>query len=322
MEFRRLGKTDLSVSRIGFGAASLGNVFFAIDPAEGVRAVHLAIDEGINFFDVAPYYGKTLAEERLGKALAGKREKVILATKCGRYDVDDFDFSAKAVRAGLEASLVRLGTEYVDLLQVHDVEFGEYSQIVNETLPELRRLQTEGKIRYVGITGYPLGMLVKILTDVPVDSVLTYCRYNLMITDMDDLLTPAAQEHGVGLINASALNMGILTARGASDWHPAPDGLRAVGQRAVRYAEERGMRLSNQALRFCLDHPYVSSTLVGMSTRDHVRDNLEALGDKSDCEFQKELRRIVGEFFDYIWPSGRSENCDTPRTAEAFLGKQ
>lgn len=321
MEFRRLGKTELMVSRIGFGAASLGDVFFAIDPAEGIRAVHMAIDEGINFFDVSPYYGKTLAEERLGLALAGRRDEVILATKCGRFDVDEFDFSAKAVRAGLEASLTRLGTECVDLLQVHDVEFGEYAQIVDETLPELRRLQSEGKIRYVGITGYPLGMLARILTASPVDSVLTYCRYNLMITDMDDLLTPVAQQHGVGLINASALNMGILTARGASDWHPAPDGLRAAGQRAVRYAEERGVRLSNQALRFCFDHPYVSSTLVGMSTTEHVRANMEALRDTSDREFQEELRRLFREFFNFVWPSGKPENCDTSRTAEPCLEK-
>jgi L-galactose dehydrogenase len=322
VEFRRLGKTELTLSRIGFGAASLGDVYFVIDPAEGLRAVHMAIDEGINFFDVAPYYGKTLAEERLGKALAGKRENVVLATKCGRYDVTDFDFSASTVRAGLEASLTRLGTEYVDLLQVHDVEFGDYAQIVHETLPELARLKAEGKIRYIGITGYPLGMLARILKEGPVDSVLTYCRYNLMITDMDDLLTPVAQQNGVGLINASALNMGILTARGASDWHPAPEGLRAVGQHAVKYAEQRGVRLSNQALRFCFDHPYVSSTLVGMSTRKHVRENLEALADTSDLEFQKELRRIFGEYFNYVWPSGRPENCDAQCTVETFLEKQ
>jgi len=139
---------------------------------------------------------------------------------------------------------------------------------------------------------------------------------------MDDLLTPVAQQNGVGLINASALNMGILTARGASDWHPAPEGLRAVGQHAVKYAEQRGVRLSNQALRFCFDHPYVSSTLVGMSTRKHVRENLEALADTSDLEFQKELRRIFGEYFNYVWPSGRPENCDAQCTVETFLEKQ
>jgi len=319
VEFKRLGKTELMVSQMGFGAASLGDVFFAIDPAEGVRAVHMAIETGINFFDVSPYYGKGLAEERLGKALEGKRDRVVLTTKCGRYGVDEFDYSARVVRTGLEDSLTRLGTEYVDLLQVHDVEFGDFAQIIDETLPEVRRLQAEGKIRYVGITGYPLGMLARILRTSPVDSVLTYCRYNLMITDMDDVLTPVARENGVGLINASGLNMGILTARGAAEWHPAPVGLRAAGQRAVQFARERGVSLTNQALRFCFDHPYVSSTLVGMSTREHVRANLEALQELSDPAFQKELRQLFGEFLNYVWPSGRQENWDESRSAETRL---
>jgi L-galactose dehydrogenase len=307
------------VSQLGFGAASLGDVFHAIDPAEGVRAVHMAIEAGINLFDVSPYYGKTLAEERLGRALAGKRDRVVLATKCGRYGVDEFDYSARAVSTGLEASLTRLGTEYVDLLQVHDVEFSDFAQIIDETLPELRRLQAEGKIRYVGITGYPLGMLTRILRTSSVDSVLTYCRYNMMITDMDDVLTPVARQSGVGLINASALNMGILTERGAPDWHPAPAGLRAAGQRAVQFAKERGVSLSNQALRFCFDHTYVSSTLVGMSTREHVRANLGALQELSDPAFQREVRQLFGEFLNYVWPSGKQENCDVSRSAETRL---
>jgi L-galactose dehydrogenase len=319
VELRRLGKTSLMVSQLGFGAASLGDVFHAIDPAEGVRAVHMAIEAGINLFDVSPYYGKTLAEERLGRALAGKRDRVVLATKCGRYGVDEFDYSARAVSTGLEASLTRLGTEYVDLLQVHDVEFSDFAQIIDETLPELRRLQAEGKIRYVGITGYPLGMLTRILRTSSVDSVLTYCRYNMMITDMDDVLTPVARQSGVGLINASALNMGILTERGAPDWHPAPAGLRAAGQRAVQFAKERGVSLSNQALRFCFDHTYVSSTLVGMSTREHVRANLGALQELSDPAFQREVRQLFGEFLNYVWPSGKQENCDVSRSAETRL---
>src|SRR5215472_5119827 len=139
MQYRTLGHTQIKVSIAGFGASPLGNVFGPIDPTEGARAVHLAIDEGINFFDVSPYYGLTLAEERLGQALAGKRDQVIVATKCGRYGVDQFDFSAARVRLSVEESLRRLCTDQIDLFQAHDVEFGNVQQIVSETIPTMRR---------------------------------------------------------------------------------------------------------------------------------------------------------------------------------------
>src|SRR5271163_3149024 len=99
MEYTMLGRTSLRVSKLGFGGSPLGNEFGAADPAEGERAVHCAIDLGINYFDVAPYYGRTLAETRLGAALAGRRDQVVLATKCGRYDVASFDFSARRINA-------------------------------------------------------------------------------------------------------------------------------------------------------------------------------------------------------------------------------
>ena len=137
MEYRKLGRTELKVSLIGFGTATLGDLYGAADPAEATRAVHLAIDHGINFFDSSPYYGKTLSENRLGEALSGKRDKVILATKTGRYGLDEFDFSAKRTLASIDESLRRLKTDYLDLFQAHDVEFGDFSQIVSETLPAL-----------------------------------------------------------------------------------------------------------------------------------------------------------------------------------------
>src|SRR6185312_9267055 len=161
-------------------------------PAEGMRAVHLAVDQGINFFDVSPYYGLTLAEERLGRALEGRRKGVILSTKCGRYGDTLFDFSAERIRQSVDESLRRLRTDYVDLLQAHDVEFGEVEQIIHETIPEMRRLQQQGKARYIGITGYPLGTLIRIAEAVPVDSIISYCRYNLLIDDMDASLMPVA----------------------------------------------------------------------------------------------------------------------------------
>jgi L-galactose dehydrogenase len=293
MEYRKLGKTGFEVSRVGFGASPLGDVFGPTDPAEGRRAVHLAIDRGVNFFDVSPYYGLTLAEERLGQALAGKRERIVLATKCGRYGTDEFDFSAARITLSLEASLKRLRTDHIDLLQAHDVEFGDVRQIIEETIPAMRRLQEQG-----------------IAAEVPVDTILSYCRYNLMVTDMDDVLLPVAKRLGIGLINASPLLMGVLTGEGAPPWHPASAELQRTGRTIARLCAERGVDVSALALGFCLDHPYVTTTLVGMSNQHHVEMNLNGLHAVTDQKLVAEVRTLVGPLFNHSWPSGRPENHD------------
>jgi L-galactose dehydrogenase len=308
MEYRKLGGTDLQISLLGFGAAPLGNVYGDIDRTEGKRAVHLAIEKGINFFDVSPYYGLTLAEERLGESLGGHRHKVVLATKCGRYGLDQFDFSAKRVTASMEESLKRLQTDYIDLFLAHDVEFGDAQQIIEETVPALRKLQRQGKARFIGITGFPLGTLAKIAEAIPVDAILSYCRYNLMVSDMDDVLTPVAKKRGIGLINASPLHMGVLTNQGPPEWHPAPAAVRDAGKKVAALCRKRGLDVSPVALRFCLDHPYVSSTLVGMATPQQVESNLHALKIIADPNLIREIPALLGPVHNIIWPSGRAEN--------------
>jgi L-galactose dehydrogenase len=310
MEYRQLGGTDLTVSIIGFGASPLGNVFGKIDASGVKRTVHLAIDCGVNFFDVFPYYGITLAEKRLGTALNGKRHQVVLATKCGRYGLDQFDFSAKRVFSSVEESLRRLKTDYVDLLQVHDIEFGDLQQIIEETVPALRRIQEQGKARFVGITGYPLKALCRVAEAVPVDTILTYCRYNLMVTDMEDILMPLAKARGIGVINASSLHMGVLTEDGAPDWHPAPEPVREAGRRAAALCRERGTDIASVAVRFSLDNPDIASTLVGMSSSTHVQSNLNLLRAANDPELVAELRTILAPVLNYVWPSGKPENHD------------
>jgi L-galactose dehydrogenase len=308
MEYRKLGQTDLNLSLVGFGSATLGGVFGNLDPADGIRAVHLAVDSGINFFDTSPYYGITLSETRLGEALAGRRERVVLATKCGRYGVDQFDFSAKRVTASIDESLRRLQTDYIDLFQVHDVEFGDVEQILHETLPALRQLQQQGKARYIGITGYPPKLLRRMAEATPVDSILTYCHYNLINTDMDGVLAGFAKEHGIGLINASGLCMGLLTEHGPPDWHPAPQEVRNAGKKAAEFCRAHGADLPKLALRFCLDHPFVSTTLIGMSSTREVETSLELLRSTTDKELLAQVEAILAPVFNYVWPSGRPEN--------------
>lgn len=310
MKYRRLGQTDLQVSVLGFGASPLGDVFGRVDAAEGARAVHLAIAEGIHFFDVSPYYGLTLAEERLGQALLGRRDKVVLATKCGRYGAAEFDFSARRVRSSMEESLRRLRTDYVDLFQAHDVEFGDVEQIVHETIPAMRRMQEEGKARYIGISGYPLKVLMRIAESVPVDTILSYCHYNLLNDTMASVLAPFAQKSGIGLINASPLHMGVLTGNGAPQWHPAPPEVHRAVEKARSFCREHNISLPELALQFSLDCTHVASTLVGMSTEEEVRQNLRALEKPADTELLRQIKAILAPVANLEWPSGRAENHD------------
>ena len=308
MDYRHLGNTGLEVSTIGFGAAPLGDVYGRVDVSETTAAVHEAIDSGITLFDVSPYYGLTLAESRLGEALVGYRDKVVLATKCGRYGANEFDFSAASVTKSCEDSLQRLKTDRLDILQAHDVEFGPIDQVVNETIPALRSLQKQGKVRVIGITGLSLKNLAEIAKRASVDCMITYCRYNLMISDMDDMLLPVAEEQGIGLINASPLHMGVLTEGGVPEWHPSSPEIRAVGRQVVELCKERGVSAPLVALRYCLDHRYVSSTLVGMASRELVRANLKALDFVIDPELLVEIQRLVAPVHNHIWDSGRIEN--------------
>ncbi len=323
MLYRSLGNTNLEVSAIGFGAAPLGDVFGAMTSAEASATVQHAVASGINFFDVSPYYGVTLAEERLGNALVGSRHQVLLATKCGRYGSSHFDFSAATVTRGLEDSLRRLKTDYVDFLQVHDVEFGPIEQIVHETLPALRRLQEAGKVRWIGVTGYWPGLLARILKQVPVDTVLNYCHSNLLMNDMDLELTPVAEQLGVALLNASPLHMGLLAGGSVAEWHPAPSPVRNAAAKIVSLCQTHGVRSATVALNHCLSHPVVATTLVGFRSVDQIDDALLALAEFHEPELMKEIRVIARPIMNSTWISGLAENQPGRHAAaEAPVGLQ
>lgn len=310
MQFRKLGKTDLEVSVLGYGASPLGNEFEEIDVREGERAVHMAIDLGVNFFDTSPYYGRTLSEERLGRALGTRRQKIVLATKCGRYDVEKFDFSAERVRTSIDESLRRLRTDYVDIYQMHDIEFVDREQVLNEALPVARELQKAGKCRYVGITGLPLGILRDVAERGEVDTILSYARYNLMVDDLDTELRPFCEDNGIGLINASPLHLRILTERGAPSWHLASEDVKRAGAQIALLCRARGVAVSDVALKFCYDYPHTASVLVGMSKSRHVESNLLALDFEQPKGLLDEVREVVAPVRNHVWPTGLPENQD------------
>jgi L-galactose dehydrogenase len=303
----------MKVSILGFGASPLGDVFGATDEAEGQRAVHTAVDLGINYFDVAPLYGLTLAETRLGKALKGKRDRVFLATKCCRDNFQFSDFSAKRVMASIDESLTRLQTDRVDLLQIHDVEFGDAFQIIEETLPAAREGQQSGKARFIGITGLPVRYLRRLAEQIDIDTILTWGHYNLVEDEMDEELTPLCRQRGIGLINASPLHQRLLTEKGAPPWHRSPPPVLAMAPRLVALCRSYGVDLADVAMRFCLDHPHVATTIVGMSKVRHVESNLKVLDFKIPEGLLAEIATLVTSVKNMMWFEGRPENNIPPR---------
>ena len=308
MRYRTLGETGLRVSEIGFGAAPLGDEYGQADPQEMTRALHFAIDNGINFIDIAPFYGRTLAEARLGEMLEGRRNEIVLATKCARYDTDGFDFSAAGVRRMADESLRRLKTDYLDILHVHDVEFGCKRQIVDETIPALRKLQQQGKVRFVGITGLALKMLREIAADVPVDCILSYCRYTLLNRDLDREVTPFARQRNIGLLSASPLHMRLLSDTGAPLWHPAPQEVKDAARKVVELCHSRGTSAPTLAVQFAVQHPYVSTTFVGLSSVEEARHTLQAISEQPDPELLREIESIVAPVQGKMWITGFAEN--------------
>jgi L-galactose dehydrogenase len=308
LRYKILGQTGLSVSVLGFGASPLGDVFGVVTPEQGRAAVHHAIDRGINLFDVSPYYRLTLAEERLGAALKGQRDEVVLATKCGRYGAERFDFSAATVVREFEASLQRLQTDYVDLLQVHDIEFGPIEQVIEETLPALRGLQAQGKARFIGVTGYWPGLLARVAKTTPVDTVLNYCHSNLLMDYMDAALVDACADLRIGLMNASPLHMGLLGGSAVPAWHPASDDVKAAAAQVVVLCRAHGFEPATVALRACLDHEAVASTFMGFRSVEQVDRALDALTFETPAELAEAIRAVIAPVHNRTWPSGLAVN--------------
>ena len=301
MEYRELGDTGLSVSILSYGASPLGGVFGAIDETQGIEAVHTALDLGINYIDVAPYYGATKAETVLGKALREvRRDRYYLATKVGRYGAGDFDYSAKRTIRSVDESLRRLGVDYVDVIQCHDIEFTTPDVILNETLPALQRVVGAGKARFVGITGLPLRSFPAVLERTAVDTVLSFCHYTLFDTTLDDLLPYLHSKH-VGIINASPLSMGLLTNQPPPDWHPAPKVVKETCARAADVAAHRGSDIAKLAVQFSVAHPGIATTLVGTSKPHKMRRNIHWLEEPIDQDLLADVREILAPIQGTTW---------------------
>jgi aryl-alcohol dehydrogenase-like predicted oxidoreductase len=313
MVYNELGKTGLRVSNLSFGASSLGGVFHSLREEEGQEAVFTALDNGINFIDVSPYYGHLKAEMVLGKALRQvDRDRYILSTKVGRYGkdgVNTWDYSGERARTSVYESMERLGVDYIDLINVHDVEFqadmpGGLQKIVDETLPALTELKREGVVGHVGITDLQPENLKWVIEHSPegtVESVLCFCHYSLNDTMLADFLG-FFEQHGVGVINASPLSMGLLSERGAPDWHPAGADLRNACARAAEYCREQGYPIEKLAMQFSTScNPRIATTLFSSTNPKNVLKNIEYISEPVDMKLVHEVMKIIGDQMFVRW---------------------
>lgn len=313
MQLRPLGRTGLNVSLLSFGASSLGGVFRATDDAESIRTVHTALDLGINFIDVSPYYGATRAETVLGKALRGiDRSRYFLATKVGQYGEGEFDFSAARVSRSLDESCARLGVDHIDVLHCHDIEFAAIDQIVDETIPALLELKRAGRIGHIGITGLPLKIFPAVLERVPagaVEAVLSFCHYELNDNSLQSLL-PYLARKGVGVINASPTGMGLLTPRGAPAWHPAPRAVLEGARRAVEYCQSVGADIVKLAIQYAVANPGIATTLVGSANPENIRRNIAHAEEPVDQVLLSRVLELLRPIHNHNFTRGRPENRD------------
>lgn len=307
MVYNELGKTGMKLSNLGFGASSLGGVFHDIREAEGIKAVHTAVDNGINFIDVSPYYGHYKAETVLGKALKEiERSRYYLSTKVGRYGengVNMWDYSAKRVTDSVYESMERLNIDYIDIINVHDVEFADLNQVVNETLPALVELRDKGIVRHVGITDLQPENLKWVIEHVPagtVESVLCFCHYSLndeMLLDYLDFF----EANNVGVINASPFSMGLLSQRGAPGWHPAPQPLKDACARAAAHCAEKGYAIEKLAVQYSTSNPRIASTLFSSANPANVLKSIGYVNDPMDETLVKEVQEIIGDQMRVRW---------------------
>lgn len=297
----------MDVSVLSFGASSLGAVFHPIDENEGIRTVHEALDGGINLIDVSPYYGLTKAETVLGKAIREvPRDRFILSTKAGRYGEKEFDFSYKRIMSSVEESLARLHTDYIDILYLHDIEFGDRQQVLEEGLRALNDLKQQGKIRFTGVSGLPLQVFRTVLQHSPVDAILSYCHYSLNDRSLLELL-PLLQEQGVGLVNASPLSMGLLSGKEPPAWHPASAEIKEACGKAAEYCRSRGISLPKLAIQFSVSHEQIPTTLVSTANPVNIRQNIAFAEEAPDLDALHEVISLLEPVMNRSWPSGNPE---------------
>ncbi|NCY01371.1 MAG: aldo/keto reductase [Planctomycetia bacterium] len=293
MDTRPLGSTGLQVPILAFGASSLGQEFRSITLDEAMRSVRTALDCGMTLLDTSPFYGRGMSEVLLGVALRDvPRHGYLLCTKLGRYDLGHFDFSARRVAESVDVSLHRLGTDHLDIILCHDIEFVPMQQIVDETLPALRRIQQAGKVRCIGFSGYPQKIFRFICDQAAVDCVLNYNQYTLQNTRFADETIPFLAARGIGVMNAGPFSARLLTDAPLPAWLKEPEAVKAAARRAAEVCRARGTPIAKLALQFAIENPAIATTVAGSANPANIRDWAAWAAEPLDRELLADVQAI------------------------------
>lgn len=310
MRFRPLGRTGLNLSWLSFGASSLGAEFRGVDIDEAMRSVRVALDSGMNFIDTSPFYGRGMSEVLLGVALRDvPRDRYLLGTKLGRYDVGHFDFSAKRVVESVDVSLHRLGTDHLDIMLCHDIEFVDMQQIVDETLPALQKIRDAGKVRFIGVSGYPMKLFRFILDQTDLDVILSYNHYTLQNTMLADLV-PFLKKKQVGIMNAAPFSARLLTNASLPKWHKATPEVRDCARRAAEHCAKRGVDIAQLALQYSIANEDMTTCVVGSANPENVRNWVKWSEEPLDPTLLSETLEILRPIHNWFYVEGRPENND------------
>jgi hypothetical protein len=309
MQTRRLGKTNLHLPILSFGASSLGAEFRSVTLEEAMQSVRTALDCGLNFIDTSPFYGRGASEVLLGFALKGvPRDSYMLGTKLGRYDLTHFDFSARRVTESIDVSLHRLGCGHLDLVLCHDIEFVPMQQIVDETLPALRKAQQAGKVRHLGLSGYPQKIFKFICDQTEVDCVLNYNQYTLQNSRFGDETVPWLKERGIGAINAGPFSARLLTNAPLPVWLKEPAEVKAAARAAAAHCAGKGIDIAQLALQFCLANPDITTTVAGSANPANIRQWARWAAQPIDQALLREVQAIFAPVKNLGHAEGLAEN--------------
>lgn len=293
MQTRPLGKTGLQLPILSFGASSLGQEFRSVQLDDALHSVRVALDCGLNLIDTSPFYGRGMSEVLLGIALRGvPRDSYTLCTKLGRYDLQHFDFSAKRVAESVDVSLHRLGTDHLDIILCHDIEFVPMQQIVDETIPALKKIRQSGKVRFIGISGYPQKVFRFICDQTDVDCVLSYNQYTLQNTRFVEESVPYLKAKGVGVINAGPFSARLLTNAPLPAWLKESESVKAAARRAADHCSKHGSDIAKLALQFSCAYPDIATTIAGSANPENIRNWAKWLTEPLDEILLKDVQAI------------------------------
>ncbi len=309
METRPLGRTGLFVPKLSFGASSLGQEFRNVTLEEATRSVHVALEHGMNLIDTSPFYGRGMSEVLLGHTLRSvPRDSYMLSTKLGRYDLNHFDFSYRRVLESVDVSLHRLGTDHIDILLAHDIEFGDVDQIMEETIPAMRKVQEQGKVRFIGVSGYPMKIFRHALHRADLDVILSYNQYTLQNTRLADDLLPFLQSKEVGVMNAGPFSARLLTNAPLPDWLKEPEEVKEAARQAAAFCSSHGVDIAKLALQFSLANPDIATTVAGSANPENVKKWAMWAAEPLDQDLLRQVQAIFEPVRNLGHHEGRREN--------------